>query len=68
MITSTQARQGEPVTVFTEYSTSLGYLVDGKVWEPSGSYWAREAGGIFPMTRFERDGGQGYLKAVGFRK
>jgi len=65
MLPSTEARKGELVTIFTDSSIGVGYLVDGEVWKPSGSYWAVKASeDIFPMTRFERDNGEGYLEAV----
>lgn len=64
MITSKQAREGEPVTTYNRLGgIGIGYLIEERVYRPTGSYYAIEAEkDVFGMTRYERDGGEEYMK------
>jgi len=63
--TSSEARKGEMVTTIGRGCTGIGYLVDGEVWSPSGSYWAvRVADLPGGLVEYIRDGGQAYLDRV----
>ena len=57
---SSDVRKGELVTTFGNGWVGQGFLYQGKVWEPSGSYLARPAG----ETEYRRDGGAGYMAKV----
>ena len=62
-IKHSDAKAGEQVTTYNNRGgVGLGYLVDGTVYRTTGSYWAIEAAkDVFPMIRYERDAGQGYI-------
>lgn len=66
-IKDAEARAGEMVTTYAleGKAVGVGYLVNGSVFITTGSYWAiRSDLDVFPMERFERDGGAGYLAKV----
>ena len=62
-MTSIQARTGEKVTTTNRRGgKGIGYLIEGKVWEATGSYFACLAEkGPFGLVSYQRDGGEGYL-------
>lgn len=66
MLPASQARKGEMVTTYSEHGgIGIGYLVDGTVYETTGSFYAIDATcSVQPMTRYERDNGNGYNNAV----
>jgi hypothetical protein len=65
-LTSQDARQGEMVTTIAKYdSVGIAYIVDGEVYNPSGSVWAVKAkDDVFGLVGILQDKGEFYAQAA----